>query len=189
MSTFVQTYCQHNLNTKNQSIMKKLLIFAALAMILAACNNDDAAHDDGGKTSVGSIQPIEMGEEVAAFFDEHAGIILHEMVGDVSGNGSFMVNSAEDLPKIVGEGGAPLEYPPVDFDAHTLIIGQWIGGGGLRIESQTLVNEQNAATLYLTVTQMEDENVDYDGGIYPVFFGTLYPKFDAERIDVDVTYK
>ncbi len=76
-----------------------------------------------------------------------------------------------------------IEPPAIDFDTHTLVIGQVeVGGSGYTISAQTLDVKTGAATLNLTVKKPE---ASYEV-MCPLYFWGLYPRFTAGTINVNV---
>ncbi|MDR2968836.1 MAG: Ig-like domain-containing protein, partial [Tannerellaceae bacterium] len=137
---------------------------------------------------VKGIQPVpvsEIDDKVVAFFDEYKGMIANSIPLNQKSDCFILINSRKKLPLI-----NDLQYPTIDFDAYTLVIGQWIGGGALYLMSQSLVVENGKkATMKLIIGEKKEEEVDYDHGIYPVPFWGLYPKFEAKSLYTNVTYK
>jgi hypothetical protein len=138
------------------------------------------------------VKPVAVSEEVAAFFDENLYRIAHAIFDE---NGSLpyidscmMINSVDELPEIE-HNGAPLKFPDIDFDSHTLVVGQYGSAhGGIYIKSQNIVVEQNIATIHLILgTRTGEMDFPQEAEIKP--FWSIYSKINAESIQTIVNRK
>jgi hypothetical protein len=169
------------------------VLMSALGAAVVACN--DEPNGQGQKPNENEIKPValagEVGNQLTAFFEENVNRIA-QSIFEEDGRLPFidtcvMINSVDEFPK-ADWGGTPFEfqYPDINFDAYTLVIGQWVGGPSLYIWSQSLVVEQNVATMNLIIGQKEGL---FDQNVYPMPFWRLYPKITAEAIHTNVDYK
>ncbi len=168
--------------------MKKILTFfiagAAIAALTTACNTlKDPEQNEGTE-----IPSVPVNDDVADFFNMHVSQIVRSAL-DVNSNQTLVdrciiINSIDDFLEIEGVPALP---PPIDFDSHTLILGQWVGGGGLYLVSQSMVVEKAEYKINLTIRQKKEEGVDYNNAIHPVYFWGIYSKINAESITVVVS--
>ena len=179
---------------------KSMYIFGILALLLAgtACNNSDDG--DPQENELPGIQPIvladelgtELSEELTAFFEENLAFIAtsiyknyHEfLVGGVKIDSCVMINSVEEFQAIDFLNDMTFELPPIDFDAYTLVIGQYVANCNCDIE-QYIVVESEKATMNVRVRK--GLNYLYPGYSWRHFFWGLYPKLTSESILTNVT--
>ena len=177
--------------------MKKLLTFfiagaaiAALSTANVACNAPASSGNSEDPTEL-SIVPLSVSDDVADYFDENAQLIARAAINDnfdpAFADCCLMINSTEELPETLGYDDLPLKYPDIDFDSHTLVLGQWIGGATSYLASQSVVVEQGEAILNIKVDTKMETGVDYNSAIYPIYFWGIYPKIDANTISLNVT--
>ena len=198
--------------------MKKLIhILGILTLLMAgaACNNSDNGDPQDNEFPDG-IQPVvladelgdELGEELTAFFEENLRFIagalfyeFHESLG--TGNKlvylphvdtCVMINSVEDFRAIdftiYENNGMTFELPPIDFDAYTLIIGQWVAmHGGIRLFEQAITVEPELTIMNLVIGVKRNENMSYTQALEVDPFWGLYPKLTSEPIQVNVVRK
>lgn len=100
-----------------------------------------------------------------------------------------VINSATELPE-VNYNGTPLMFPEIDFDLHTLVIGEYKDTGGDCVKSRQLIVERDVATMFIVV----GEEKGYERSLYPTmtlpaYFWGLYPKFGATTIHTNVIVK
>jgi hypothetical protein len=152
------------------------LIFASMLMGSLCLGCDRNEPYDG-------IRPVTANSEVKAFFNENLGLIAETIFYDHNDfeNREFidscvMINSKEEFLQIDFRGETPPELPAIDFDAYTLIIGQWIYTNTREyLISKRLIVEHNEAIITLFVGRKD--------GLYTEeeiprlsFFWELYPK-------------
>jgi hypothetical protein len=166
------------------------VLTSALCMGFAAC---DEPEGPGQKEEGTEIRPVAVSDEIAAFFDENVdkigGAIFYEQ-NDFE-NRKFVdacvtINSAEEFGRIDFRGETTPELPVIDFDSHTLVVGQWVNvNPRYYLASRTLVFKQNEATMKLIVGT-KDGAPFASYMLMPEFFWGLYPKIDAETINTIV---
>lgn len=182
-------------SAKNLSLSALMLLTALFVGCNNSDNGDNSSNDDssGGKTA-GIIKPVpvsEVSDEAAAFFDENAYLITRDVFKGVRcpDGCCIMINSAEELPEVVGDNGSPLKYPVIDFDSNTLILGQFTTPHtGFYLMSQSLVAEQDAVVMNLVVGEKKGE-VDFAQIIGVESLWGIYPKLTSKSIRTNVTYE
>ncbi|MDR2910375.1 MAG: esterase family protein [Bacteroidales bacterium] len=171
---------------KTKIILSTIMLF----ILIMGCKKQNKEPEES--IEIVGIVPVKASNEVSAFFEENvrpiSNIILAEYNYDWQTDICVIINSAEELPMFIE--GNPVLYPTIDFDAYTLVVGQWIGGSGaLYLMYQSLVAEnEKEAIINLIIGLRKEEGVDY-AGIYNVPFWGLYPKFEKESLYVKVTHK
>ncbi len=182
--------------------MKKLLTFfltgaalAALGTTFTACNTPKDPEQNEGT----EIQSVSVSDEVANFFDDHQTLKAvgnaifrtvdeNRLVNMDSSDSFVMINSADELPKIDFYGN-PLDFPAIDFESQTLVIGEYEARhGGECVVSQRIIVENDVATMTITVgLKGGDEFHHYL--VEPDYFWGMYPKIDASTINLIITRK
>jgi hypothetical protein len=126
-------------------------------------------------------------DEISEFFDKRAGQIVQSLLGHNTGSWSdyqsLMINSPQELPEL-GTSENPVEYPPIDFDSHTLVVGQWERGGSLFLVSKNVTVEQDQVTMKLSI--VERDGIFVTAVWHECFWG-LYPKITAKEIETVVS--
>lgn len=171
-------------NLQTFTVMKRILmLFRAGVLISALCAGFVACHEPNGTEQKERIEPVpvnQIGNEVNDYLNKNAGRIAQSAFGlpDESNltDRCAMINSLEEMPELTF----------IDFNSHTLVIGQYVTGGARYLSSQNLVAEQDSVTLNITVEnpgglQSSDVRVDY--------FWALYPKIEAKQIGINVIRK
>ena len=166
--------------------------FGILSLLLAgtACNNDpwDEEIPNGIKPVTLSGAP---GAELTSFFDANLRWITFSVLGEDSPYGGrylpkaddcVMINSMEEFLAIdVPDYISSVEFPAIDFDAYTLVIGTYrMRDGGIYLAAQRLVVEPEETTVNLLLGKL-------DGGLHGIWaepFWGLYPKINASAIRV-----
>jgi hypothetical protein len=181
-------------------------LMGALCVGLVACNDEQSSPNNAEfpDSGIKPTLPLSAGEvgsesdkEVTAFFDENVYLITRAILDDNELSPSVddtcvMINSAEDLPEVTDIYGLPLEFPDIDFDTYTLVIGQrFVGGSGASyyVLNQSMTIEPPYVNLSLIAKQRE--------GPYPAVairtplcYWGLYPKLsEKSTINVTVTYE
>ncbi len=183
--------------------MKKLMyIFGIAALMLAAgCSKDDGWNIPNG------IKPVKPSKELTAFFDENLGLLFSSLFGEYDGvilenpslivgeydenlgcwrsvyvDTCIMVNSMAEFEAIHLPDGTPMQLtlPPIDFNKHTLVIGQRVGSSSRKIVAQRIVVEPQEVTMNLLLRSPELARAD---NIVEGFWG-LYTKLPQVPISV-----
>lgn len=168
------------------------VLMSALCVAFVACNEPNEPKENDETSKSGTLPIADIPDEVTVFFDENVDLIA-KAIFEKDGNlevtdRCVMINSVEGLPKTnYDDTPFEFEYPAVDFDTYTLVVGQWSQGHvSLYLASQSFVIEDNIATMNLIIGVKEgiytDEYVPY-----PAFFWGLYPKIDSKTIETNVT--
>jgi hypothetical protein len=173
------------------------VLMSALCAAFTACNEPNAPNNgEFPESGIKPALPLSAGEtgsevdkEVAAFFDENAGLIVGTIFYDHNNSeGQYvdrcvMINSVEELLE-VDLAGRPLEYPDIDFDTHTLVLGQCIlGHSGVFLASQNITVEDSTATINLI---LEAKEGIWEQVLSLTCFWGIYPKIDAETLSMNV---
>ena len=166
----------------------------ALGGAFTACNDPASSDNPEDQTEIG-IAPIEVSDDVAAFFNNYQTLkalgwaffdkISESGLGHISpdADSCVMINSAEQLPELEG-----LEYPEIDFDSATLILGVAIAkSGGYYIASQSLSLDNDGALMSVGMNRRREEDTLYHMTVTPIYFWGIYPKISATTIDITVT--
>lgn len=96
-----------------------------------------------------------------------------------------MINSVSELPAFRHDGAA-FDFPEIDFDSHTLVVGQWVYHKRVDyLASQKLVKGDAAAVMKLEIGLTNDTYILESFDKYSYIWG-LYPKITAKYI---MTYK
>lgn len=162
--------------------MKKIIYtLGILALLAGAGCNKEGDFPNG-------IKPItprgEAANQLTAFFDSNVRMISLILMPYEYGvkDTCIMINSADELPQVDFEGN-PVEYPDINFNDYTLVIGHWVNTGGKYLVSQSIVSKQDEATINLIIGQSEGI---HSLPVIPVFFWGLYPKITSRTIDMHV---
>ncbi|MDR2909888.1 MAG: hypothetical protein LBV47_00770 [Bacteroidales bacterium] len=173
---------------KTKIILSTIMLF----ILIMGCEKQNKEPEES--IEIVGIVPVKASNEVSVFFEENvrtiSNIILAEYNYDwqTFKDSCVIINSAEELPAFID--GTPVRYPTIDFDAYTLVIGQWVGGYSKYLMSQSLVAEnEKEATINLIIGYKKETDVDYPEVVIPMCFWGFYPKFEAESLYINVTYK
>ncbi len=174
---------------------KSIFIFGILALLLfgavfASCKKDDTWEIPNG------IKPVKPGKELTAFFDEKLGFIGRSIFGEdndaiLIGGGVYpdtcvMINSVDefqayDFTDHEDYGIMTFELPSIDFNAYTLVIGQYMAPThGIDLVAQRIVVEPKEITMNILlrstgITTADKWKKEYWG---------LYPKLPQLPISV-----
>jgi hypothetical protein len=179
------------------------VLMSTLGVAFVACNNKPKGPDNEEfpESGIKPALPLSAGEtgseadkEVTAFFDENLHRITQSIFVEDGElpliDACVMINSVEELPK-ADWGGTPFEfqYPDIDFDAYTLIIGKHVTGGLLTVVSHSIVVEQEMVTM--TIWLGDTGEVGNTGAIpRNVYYWGLYPKLSEKSIiNITVTHE
>jgi hypothetical protein len=150
---------------------------------------------DPEQEEVIGIQPVPMSEisdEIVAFFDEYANLIanfipIYENKPDRISGSCILFNSMKELPVANGYDEIPLQYPTIDFDTYTLIIGQYLAyNGGIYLYRQAVVTEPEAIIMNI---QLKLFDGGHDDAIQLKSFWGLYSKLPQKPISVNILKK
>lgn len=181
--------------------MKQKLIHCcagALICVLCAGCNELKQMEEGAE--VNPIPVSEVDDEVSAFFENNVPLIGSSIFYEYDSekgeivDSCLLINSMEELPK-ANYDGTPFdfEYPAIDFDAYTLVIGQFAMDyhGNNYIASKRLVIKQNVAIMNLNAVHELKKGAAYTTDVFfiPVYFWALYPKTDAKSIHLNISYE
>jgi hypothetical protein len=172
-------------------------LMSALCVGFVACNDEqnnpnNPNNEEFPENGIKPTLPLSAGEvgsesdkEVTTFFDENLRPIAIA-VFDYQDGFSYeercvLINSVEELPVIISDDGSSIQYPPIDFKNSTLVVGQWTGGGSSYLVLQNLMVENDVKIMTLTIGQKEGL---FDDVILPIPFWGIYPKIDAESINI-----
>ncbi len=175
--------------------MKAIIKFlSAVAVMIAlcagfwACNEPQQPEQQEEGTEIQPISVIEVSDEVDRFFTSNllqmADSIFTNWQTMITTNDCVIINSADELPEIVDHFGNLIEYPAVDFDSNTLVIGHFansplLGGvGEMCLVDQRVVVGSDEVILYLYL----DYALDFS--FFPRLFYGLYPKLPDLPINV-----
>lgn len=143
----------------------------------AACDIDDG----------NGIAPVRVNGEVSAFLDEHVGLLASSALGVLIDEDRMryydkecaMINSADELPKFDWNND-PVEWPFIDFESHTLVVGRYTAGHSLvYLARQSVDPRPEGAVLNLVIA--EKEGIHFNIIEERLFWG-LYPKIESESI-------
>jgi hypothetical protein len=163
-----------------------VMLMSALCVGFVACNEPK---DPGQKEEGTEIQPVPTGEvsaEVAAFFQfENLHLIVSSFFDDgkltLGKDNCVIINSADELPK-VDYLGNPIEYPAIDFDYCTLIIGHYAAShGSARLVNQRIFVGSEKITMYISI----DETTGGITTFTPKTFYGVYPKLPNLPVSVE----
>ncbi len=178
--------------------MKKiftLLLAGALISVLAvACDNEGGSGQR--ELNENEIQLVQASNEVTEFFDENLSQIAHAIFDEYDEeyevwkirrpfvDSCVMINSVSEYRQIDFRGEPAPELPAIDFDSHTLVIGQYaIPQGGYTPVSQSIDTESDVMELKLV---LENTHKGLTAEFYPSCWG-VYPKLPQKPIIMDVT--
>jgi hypothetical protein len=171
------------------------VLVSTLGAAVTACNNEPKGpnNEEFPEGGIKPVLPLYAGEagseadkEVAAFFEKHLPAVSGGrsdclFVGD-NENKSLMINSVDEFRKFISSA----KLPTIDFDAYTLIVGQyWVGGTAYRVFENNVNVGLEKIVLNLTVGK---PNATY-AVMCPVYYWGLYQKLPKKPIEVDVVFK
>jgi hypothetical protein len=178
------------------------VLMSALCAAFTACNDEPQNPGQQQEGSRGEEQPGERKDEptevgiapvptseipeVTAFFEENLRLIAESIPADRWGDWSpeshrcLMINGVDELQK-ADRDGTPFkfQYPDIDFDAYTLIIGMHTGVGLSAVVSHSIVVEQEVVTM--TVRRRNTGEAGHWGPKNDYYWG-FYPKLSEKSI-------
>ncbi len=172
--------------------MKKTLILfcagvlmSALCVGFVACNEPKDSEQNEEGTEIQPVSVSEVNAELATFLDDNDGMIMGSLFDEgklITGKDScVMINSEDELPGTDYIDNT--EYPAIDFDAYTLVIGGCFKGDtAWNIAQQSIVVGPKEITMYIQAERPEDMGGFAIPSIIP-FWG-LYPKLPNLPISV-----
>jgi hypothetical protein len=165
---------------KNLKLFFAGVLMSALCVGFMACNEPKDPQESEETEGIG-VLPLpesEVPEEVSAFFKEQLTPALSDYFKE-EGNYEpvvLMINSTKELKKIVS---SSVELPNIDFDNHTLVVGQYRIAAGVYIKSHSVDTEPDIMKLNL-VFEIFSENVL--GIMNRMVYCNLYPKLPPKPI-------
>lgn len=168
--------------------MKTNILTLTVALLLlgggfVACNDSEQFKAIG-------TPPVSASRDVSAFFKTYlppSSYSYPEPVFDfgkidVGDTECLLINSMEEFKAVAPPS---VELPVIDFEKHTLIIGQHkLGNPGFTLEKQAVDTESNEMTLNLVYKEMK-------GGtpaiVTTFYFWGLYTKLPEKAVTVDIT--
>jgi hypothetical protein len=168
--------------------MKKImtLIFASVLMGTFCLACDDNKNDE---QKIG-IRPVIASVEVNDFFDfylpeSNYSRPPHEFdFGNIDelGRVCLVVNTMGEFEAVAP---SSVELPSINFDKHTLIIGQWsMGNPGYRLTNQRIDTEPDIMVLYLNYESLGEGGTP--GVVTTFYFWGLYPKLPQKPIQFSI---
>ncbi len=171
-------------------IMKNLFVIALVSAFCAgfmACNEPVGQGQNEEGTEIQPVPVSELSDEVAAFFNTgDMEMIVLSFFNDgkllPGRDGCVMINSVDELPE-TDDLGNTIEYPAIDFESYTLIMGlSFHGDTAWIITQQSIVVGQEEITMYIQADRPEGMHGATIPSIIP-FWG-LYPKLPNLPISV-----
>ncbi|MDR2968425.1 MAG: hypothetical protein LBV32_02330 [Tannerellaceae bacterium] len=161
------------------------VLMSALCAAVTACNEPKEPEQDKEKTEIRPVPINEVSKEVSDFFSavdliKIAPSIFKDVGFIYATDDCVMINSIDELPKVDNE-GSQLEYPAIDFDSNTLIIGHYAAShGGCNLVDQSVFVESKKIIMYISVDESNSGIT-----IFPpkIFYG-LYPKLPKLPINI-----
>ena len=172
------------------------VLMSALCAGFVACNEPVGQGQNEEGTEIQPVPVSELSDEVAAYLDENVSIIGNAIFYEYNDfetrefvDACVAINSVEEFEQIDFRGETPPELPAIDFNSHTLVIGQWVGAEDARfyLMSRSLVVEHGIVTMDITI-ELDKGLWDAYYRLYPKYFWGLYPKIAAETIRMNVAY-
>lgn len=165
------------------------VLISALCAGLVACNEPVGQGQNEEGTEIQPVPVNEISAEVAAFFDENVALIGRAVFYKYNNletrefvDACVAINSVEEFEQIDFRGETPPELPAIDFNSHTLVIGQWVQGHpGIFLESQKVIVKDSVATIELYLGQKSGE---WEQRVDIGSFWGLYPKLTNLPINV-----
>lgn len=165
--------------------MKRNILTAVLLLLcgsFVACNEWEQPEDLG-------TPPVLVSEDVSAFFKKHLPSSSYSSPEPSFNFGKigfddkecFLINSMEEFEAVAPPS---VELPVIDFERHTLIIGQhWLGSPGFTLVEQAIDSEPDEMELNLVYRAT--------GGASPTvmtvfYFWGLYAKLPEKTVKVDI---
>jgi hypothetical protein len=173
---------------------------ALMSALCAGCSNPNGSAETRTGDSGDVILPITPSDEITAFFEENADLIGYGVFYEHNDyerweftDRCMMINSVEEYQqmdfnnvKLLDRSDfTPPVLPAIDFDSHTLVIGQWLGSNEQHfLASQSLVAKPNEITMNLVVGTKDGYHYAYYRSL-PIFFLGLYPKMADKDIQIN----
>lgn len=163
-------------------MIKNLFKLLLLLIIYVSCDDLKSQKDD-------YIVQVSASEEVKFFFetslpnysDSYSESVFAFSNIDVEDNEYFVINSIDDLIKITSDS---VKLPDIDFDKHTLFIGQhWMNHTGFVLTKQYIEEQSDKYVLNLVYKETEGAHSTMMNIFY--FWG-LYEKLSEKEIDVNI---
>lgn len=164
----------------------KICLSALICVLGTACNESN----DEPTLLENEVPPIAVNKEISSYFDENVDKIVKSIIyvendvlgslGSLLADSCVMINSVDELPKVFIWDNVPFDYPFIDFDSYTLVLGQYLASGVNILHSQRFIVEDDSAAMLLTTEWLG--GVD---AVLPRGFWGLYPKLPKLPIDVN----
>ncbi len=178
--------------------MKKYIAFLCAGILIgvscAACegNTKDsdldvpyAVHpldeENGGQNVGAEIKPVPVGKELSEVLWKNLIEILMSIGYYEGEEDCMMVDSMDEFPKVDFDGN-PIQFPHIDFENHTLVVGFYPAwNGGVYIADQNIVIGADEITMTQT---LKNSDGFYNQAAIPKPFWSLYPKLPRKPINV-----
>ena len=178
---------------KTDSIMKRLLVLLIPLLVgLVSCSDQLNTNEGDGETGE-MVEPVYSQDT----FENESAIILMDVPGikflvksvltekgiEAVGDSAIIVNKRELLKEGEGYYGEIYQWPEIDFDSYSLVLGQFMTGdqAGYTIAQNYIVRKRSRYELYIEIKSTSERHLAVSTVNY---FVVLYPKLPDGELEV-----
>ena len=166
--------------------MKRIIttiIVPCIAILLAGCSNEfEDIFNDNNKEVIAPLMSDEAEGEILAGINYN---LMKKTMTDILGANdkpacALVINNQVDLKTVVSQGNEIVEWPEIDFDKCSLVLGYvFITPLNRYLDAQRIVYNKGVPELYIKVVIPQSGGGDTTDGAW-VYFARLYSKIQFE---------